>query len=89
MGIQDATQKRRDSSQFPGAWSGSIVQIKNDGVYLLISQEKWNKTKSMITEMDDMVRTSPAAMDRKRLEQIRGFLIYVTRTYPSTVPYLM
>lgn len=27
-------------------------------------------------------------VDRKRLEQIRGFLIYVSRTYPWMPPYL-
>jgi hypothetical protein len=34
-----------------------------------------------------MLKTNPKELPRKRLEQIREFLIYVTRTYPCKVPY--
>jgi hypothetical protein len=36
-----------------------------------------------------MLEDDPTRLSRKRLEQIRGFLIYVTRTYPCMVPYLI
>ena len=36
-----------------------------------------------------MISDSPdGKVDRKRLEQIRGFIIYVSRTYPWMPPYL-
>jgi hypothetical protein len=44
LGIQDASRKRRDSSQDPGAWSGK-------GVYMLAAEDKWIKVKEMLDEM--------------------------------------
>lgn len=52
-------------------------------------QEKWNKAKLLIAELGDMIKNSTDGLvNRKRLEQIRGFLIYVSRTYPWMPPYL-
>jgi hypothetical protein len=89
LGIQDAPRKRRDSSQSPGAWSGSVVRITPDGVCVLALEDKWNKAKLMLSEIEEMLEQNPNSLPRKRLEQIRGFLIYVTRTYPYMVPYLI
>jgi hypothetical protein len=88
--IQDASRKRRDSSQDPGAWSGSVVKTDHNGVYVLAAaEEKWIKAKELLVELRNMMEEKGGAMCRKRLEQIRGFLIYVTRTYPGIVPYLI
>ncbi len=46
----------------------------------MVSQEKWDKTKRLVAEMEKMV-----AWDRlplTRLLQIRGFLMYVVHKYP-------
>jgi hypothetical protein len=43
LGIQDAPRKRRDSSQKPGAWSGSAIRVTLDGVCVLASEDKWDK----------------------------------------------
>jgi hypothetical protein len=45
LGIQDAPRKRRDSSQSPGAWYGSVIRIIPDGAYVLASEDKWDKAK--------------------------------------------
>eukprot|EP00978_Attheya_sp_CCMP212_P015530 scaffold40031_cov47-Attheya_sp.AAC.1 len=45
LGIQDAPRKRRDGSSTPGAWTGSIIRTGEDGVFLLVSVDKWEKTK--------------------------------------------
>jgi hypothetical protein len=74
LGIQDAARKRRDSSQRPGAWAGAVVVATGEGVYLLVSQEKWDKVKVLLTEVIDMWEMSKNNMSRKRLEQIRFFL---------------
>mmetsp|Transcript_5647 Transcript_5647/g.8675 ORF Transcript_5647/g.8675 Transcript_5647/m.8675 type:complete len:196 (+) Transcript_5647:485-1072(+) len=88
LGLQDAPRKRRDSSQSPGAWIGGVVSTVNDSVMVTISEKKWNKTLLLINEVLTMIRKDKENLSRKRLEQIRGFLGYVTRTFPCSVPYL-
>jgi hypothetical protein len=89
LGIQDAPRKRRDSFQAPGAWAGCVVRVNKDGVFVLSDEEKWVKAKRLLQEVLDLIAIDPASLPRKRLEQVRGFLIYVTRTYPCMVPYLI
>jgi hypothetical protein len=60
-----------------------------DGTFVLTSQEKWDKAKSHMLEISEMLTTNSDRMDRKRLEQIRGFLQYVTQTYTSFSSYLI
>jgi hypothetical protein len=51
--------------------------------------EKWDKTKSMIRELATLLQAhDDEKLPLKRLEQIRGFLIYVSRTYEWMPPYL-
>mmetsp|Transcript_18233 Transcript_18233/g.45137 ORF Transcript_18233/g.45137 Transcript_18233/m.45137 type:complete len:1296 (-) Transcript_18233:2196-6083(-) len=88
LGIQDAARKRRDSSRTPGAWAGSVVVTRDDGVYTTADTEKWKKAKAMVDEVILQIQKCPKRMDRKRLESIRGFLNYVVRTYPPLKPYL-
>jgi hypothetical protein len=89
LGLQDASCKRRDSSQAPGAWAGCVVRANADGVFVLSDQEKWDKAKGLLQEVLDLIAEDPTSLPRKRLEQVRGFLIYVTRTYPCMIPYLI
>jgi hypothetical protein len=89
LGIQDAPRKRRDSSRAPGAWAGAVIRMDGNGVHLLVSQEKWDRAKAQLKEIEEMIRTGPGKMSRKRLEEIRGFLVYVTRTYIGMAPYLI
>jgi hypothetical protein len=77
LGLQDAPQKRRDSSQTPGAWAGSVVQTNDGGVYVLLPQAKWDKLKVLVKELQEMMVTNAKRLNWKRLEQIRGFLIHV------------
>ena len=89
LGIQEAPRKRRDSSQDPGAWAGSVVNTSKDGVFVLTFQEKWDKAKSQLREVWKMLELDPDKLSRKRLEQIRGFLQYVVQTYTSLTSYLI
>jgi hypothetical protein len=50
--------------------------------------EKWMKTKSLIAELEEMLRVSENKLPLLRLMQIRGFLLYVTRTYRYMTPHL-
>jgi hypothetical protein len=87
LGLQDAPRKRRDPSMTPGPWAGSIVHTTADSVMLSISQERWTKVKAMISWIKDCCNNG-AEIDHKTLESYRGFLIYISRTYPSINPYL-
>jgi hypothetical protein len=89
LGIQDAPRKRWDSSQKPGAWSGSVILVTPEGVCALASEDRWHKAKALLQEIQETLDQDPNAMPRYRLEQIRGFLIYVTRTYPCMTLYLI
>jgi hypothetical protein len=87
LGIQDAARKRRFGSQRPGAWAGSVVETSHEGVFVTVSQEKWDKCKRYIGDIiEELNRTQQ--LNHKELEKKRGFLIYVTRTYPAMVPFL-
>jgi hypothetical protein len=70
LGIQDAARKRRDSTQHMGAWTGSVVRTDGNDVYLLCSQEKWDKAKSLIAEVAGMLEHDTLALDRHWLEVI-------------------
>jgi endonuclease III-like uncharacterized protein len=42
-------------------------------VYVLTSQEKWDKAKAQIEELREMMKRDPTKLCRTRLEHIRGF----------------
>jgi hypothetical protein len=80
LGCQDASRKRRDSSQDPGAWAGCVLRTRG-GVFALVSEDKWAKMKRLLLELKGLLDSQPDELPRKRLEVIRGFLNYVTQTY--------
>ena len=89
LGIQDAARKRRQPSQNAGAWAGSIVRTNDTEVGILVSEERWTKTRQMIRKWVDKLRKDQyQKLDLKELVSDRGFLIYVTRTYKPMVLYL-
>jgi len=87
LGIQDAARKRRDSSQVAGAWAGSVVHTTNEEMVVLVTLEKWLKGKAQIEELGVMVEKG--LLNRRRLQEIRGFLNYIACTYPLIRSYLM
>jgi hypothetical protein len=87
LGVQDASRKRTEPSMTPGAWAGSVVHTNSSKVTLLISDTKWEKTQATVQDLVDRTAAN-SGVDRKALERIRGFLIYVSRTYRWMVPYL-
>ena len=54
----------------------------------LVLQERWDKTRRLIAELVGMEREGRYGITRERMESIRGFLVYVSRTYEETTPYL-
>ena len=87
LGLQDAARKRTEPSTTPGPWAGSVVHTNASEVTLLVSDKKWQKTQATVRDLVDRT-TANSEVERKALERIRGFLIYVSRTYRWMVPYL-
>ena len=62
------------------------------GVCVLTSVEKWLKLKGILAKWWGRLRDRRAKkniqLDHKELLSDRGFLVYVTRTYPAMIPYL-
>jgi hypothetical protein len=88
VGLQDAARKRRDPCTAPGPWAGSIVHTDRGQVEVSVSQERWDKAKNMILWIDDALKSNECPLNFKTLESYRGFLIYISRTYPSITLYL-
>jgi hypothetical protein len=90
LGIQDAPRKRRGVSRSPGPWAGSMVYTDDAeaGVRVLVSRKKWAKAKQLLATLHGLVLASEW-VDHKVLERIRGFLVYVARTYKPLTPFLM
>ncbi len=93
LGIENAGRKAQPCSKQPGAWVGAIVHVLLSlGVCVLTLAEKWNKMKMILKKWWDQLTPSnggePLRLPHKELLADRGFLFYVTRTYPAMVPYL-
>jgi len=87
LGIQDAPRKRREPSQTPGAWAGSVLSTDLGEVVVKASEEKWLKAKNHIAWLNEVL-LSGADFEHERLESARGFLVYMCRAYPAMTPYL-
>jgi hypothetical protein len=89
LGIQDVARKRRKASQMPGAWwAGAVASTDADGVYMRVSQGKWDKTKAFIQKMCKEAHACDGWLIWKALESRHQFILYVTRTYLYMVLYM-
>jgi len=86
LGVQDASRKWALPSETPGPWAGTVTHTNGGQVCGMVSQEKWEKTKLLIMELSRMLEQD--FLPLQRLLVIRGFLIYVVRTYPLLNPYI-
>jgi hypothetical protein len=72
----------------PGPWAGYMAYTNKGEVRVLIAKKKWYKGKVIIRDL--MFRTKQSRwLDHKELERGRGFLIYLSRTYPPMTPFLL
>ena len=93
LGEQDAWRKTRPPSQKPGPWCGSFVVVEDENVFAYVSLKKWNKGKAFIASWLNLLKEAKsenrtAQLNHKDMERGRGFLVYLSRTYTSIVPYL-
>ncbi len=90
LGQQDAPRKRRPPKQRPGAWAGAMCfSVKDEGLYVTCSQEKWDKGKNLVEDLfRKVVIEKNKELDRSLLEKHVGFLVHLSRTFPAIFPYL-
>ena len=90
LGQQDAVRKRGHPSKVPRPWAGArCISIEGKGLYVLTTDAKWNKGKTIITKW--ILRLSELdvkTVSYTEMEKDVGFLCHLSRTYPSTFPYL-
>ncbi len=87
LGIQNASRKTRPPSQEPGAWAGTIAYTGSLGVGVKCSQEKWDKAKAYLVELETELYNQ-GTLDHKSLECKWGFFIRLQCTYPTITPFL-
>jgi hypothetical protein len=90
LGIQDAPRKMRYVSRAPVPWAGSMVYTDDSvaGVRILVSIKKWANAKRILAMLRQLVLASEW-VDQKVLKRIRGFLVYMARTYKKLTPFPM
>ena len=87
LGIQDALRKIHPPSQSLGPWVGKLTNTQEE-VYGLISQDRWDKTCSIIAEIQSIDLELSKGMNRSRLESIRRLLMYAAKMYREMESYL-
>ena len=91
LGLQDATRKRRPNSRNPGEWTGSkSVSIPGTGLFVTVSQKKWDKARQIIAELLEHFSDSDSLpkLELKDLERKVGFLVHLAMAYPLMLPFL-
>jgi hypothetical protein len=65
-----------------------VVWVRGEEVLFLVSNDKWLKTQAQVQELSDLLEECQDTMPRLRLEEIRGLLVHISRTYTRMVPHL-
>lgn len=87
LGIQVAARKTRPPSQTPGAWAGIVAIASKEGIYVSVTQDKWDKARGLLQELNQELETQ-GVLNHKALEKKRGFFNHLQRTYPAITPFL-
>ena len=92
LGMQDAPRKFRPPSQAQAsAWTGTIFKISPGTISKSVSQEKWEKGKTMIESLLASIRDQKdrrPLLDRKKLKKETGFLNHLAMTFDVVTPFL-
>ena len=89
LGQQDAPWKRRPPSRTPGAWAGAMCLSKEDGLYVICTQKKWDKAKAIIKHWQNEVCVERSRLvNAAQMERDIAFLVHLSRTFPTMFPYL-
>ena len=81
-GVQDAARNRTFPSHEPGPWAGNVCHTSRGEIIGTVSQEKWEKTRTLVTGLTDMVADSADIKEqecevtgktREQMEDVNGF----------------
>jgi hypothetical protein len=88
--IQEASRTRRPPTRGPGAWAGGVFWTTSTEVNVSVSQDKWEKAKTLINSLWSMIENAGAycedfepnsvTLNYKDLEITRGFLVHLSMT---------
>ena len=70
-----------------GSWAGTVTYTKK-GLYGLVSQVRWDKTRRLIDEIQETKGRKKGRIYMDIMESIRGFLVYMSRKYSDMHTYL-
>jgi hypothetical protein len=89
LGIQDAARKRHFPSQQPRVWCGAKTATDDTGLYTSTTQQKWDRGKTIIKDwLAELEASGNNTLVRKPMLSGRGFLVHLSRTYPSLTPFM-
>ena len=74
-------------SKEPGPRAGTVTH-NTEEVCGIVSQDFGDKVKRLIQVLVDMEDKEKGGLERSNMESIRGFLVYMARTYRDMNPYL-
>ena len=65
------------------------MHVESNGIYTTTSQDKWDKGRAYIEELQSAYTTSDCpCYDHKTLERMRGCLVHLQWVYPAITPFL-
>jgi len=65
-----------------------VIHVSEQGtISVLVTQERWEKARTVVLWIKEAMEQEDV-IEFKTLESYRGFLVYVSRTYPMITPYL-
>lgn len=92
LGMQDAPRKFRPPSQSSaGAWTGTVFKVGSRRITKSVSQEKWEKGRTIVEELTRAVNAScdgRPQLGRKKLEKETGFMNHLAMTFETIAPFL-
>lgn len=79
LGIQDTLKKTKPPSKNPGVWSGSIFLNSQEGVFKMVTKEKWEKVRHLVSELASNLliiqQKGKGDLEHKHLERIWVFYV--------------
>ena len=64
------------------------MDATGDSVSVLVDNLKWSKAREQVKSLNAMIKEDPEKIHRGTLESIRGYLLYLCRTYTYITPYI-
>jgi hypothetical protein len=91
LGIQNTARKNCPPTRKPGAWAGAVFRVYLREILKTVTQEKWDKAKMEIGELDESMGAKledNSTVNYKQLETIRGFMCHIGQTFTIVMPFL-